>query len=199
MPDRIADAYASFLTNVSAEEKTILRQSAMTEEVAEEILKSIDDKKPFNTYSGEERLAFATKYTDDTLYDPDKENKNVKIYNKRKRDSKLDEELKSARKLASFGYEVYLLPSDIPSEVSGLIIDGRKNPDALVNMAFVDFKKVNGESDKSIQNEMRKGRKQADVVFLDLARTITEKEAKNEVLRQYHGVEDKNVLETKTS
>lgn len=198
MPKKISEAYANFLTNVNAEEKTILKQLDMSKIKAEEVLKSIDKNKPFNTYSGEERLAFATKYTDKSLYYTDSENPNVLIFKEiNKDDKKLAKELIGARKLASFGYTVYMLPEMIP-DVNGMIVWGRKNPDALINTAFVDFKNPIGNSDRTIQNEMRNGKKQADVVFLNLPYEITEKDAKKEVVRLYSGSSDKESYENKS-
>lgn len=198
MPERIAEAYAGFLTNVDTDEKIILRQSTMSKIRAEEILAKIDRKKPFNTYSGEERLAFATKYTDKSLYNIDTDNPNVLIFKKINKDNKkLGKELIGARKLASFGYTIYMLPEVIP-DINGMIVKGKKIPDALVSAAFVDFKNLKEHSDRTIQNEVRKGKRQADVIFLNLPFVISEEDAKLEVIRMYRGSTNKASYENKS-
>lgn len=181
MPARISKAYAGFLTSITDDGKNnqILHQK-MLKQTAENILSEIDNKKPLNTYTKEERDAFITLYTNKDDYDVDTMNENVFIHKKRG-EINLEKELKVARKVADLeNANVYLLPSSF-RDSDGIIIKGRKTPDALVKALFVDFKTLGKVTKYNVLNEFGKGALQADAIAFDILDNVNINEISKQI------------------
>ncbi len=117
------------------------------------------------------------KYTDKTRYHQDEQEEHLYIHPERMTHAeinntekeKLRHEMAMARKLARhYGFDVFLLPEDFGSR---LLLFGNKSPDGIVNGIFFDEKQAVTGTERSIQGNFRKARKQAEMLYLDLSQT----------------------------
>ena len=125
-----------------------------------------------------EKQELVRKYSDKSIYEQDPQEKHLYVHPKRiahSQKSKREQavyakETDMARRLANhYGVDVFLLPPDV-SEGNMLVLKG-KNPDGIVDGVFFDAKQPQGKSESSIQKNFRKAVKQADMMYLDLAKT----------------------------
>lgn len=113
------------------------------------------------------------------------------VHHKLHGDDELEENLIVGKFLANLGYEITLLPRDVSDEIFNPIIphgerkEGRF-PDALLNGTIViDFKKNTTPTYSAINNEIRKGKKQADYILIDVSSETTNKDVKKAVREQF--------------
>ena len=123
-----------------------------------------------------EKQELIQRLSDKSLYQQDQEEKHLYIHperialaRKNKREQAVHaKETDMARRLANhYGVDVFLLPPDV-SEGNMLVLKG-KNPDGIVNGVFFDAKQPISNSERSIQNNLRQGVKQGDLVYMDFS------------------------------
>ena len=123
-----------------------------------------------------EKQELIQRLSDKSLYQQDQEEKHLYIHPERialARENKREQavhakETDMARRLANhYGVDVFLLPPDV-SEGNMLVLKG-KNPDGIVNGVFFDAKQPISNSERSIQNNLRQGVKQGDLVYMDFS------------------------------
>jgi len=124
-----------------------------------------------------EKQELVRKYSDKSIYEQDPQEKHLYVHPERMTHAeknntekeKLRHEMAIARKLARhYGFDVFLLPEDLGSH---LLLFGNKSPDGIVNGFFFDEKQAVKGTERSIQGNFRKARKQAEMLYLDLSQT----------------------------
>jgi hypothetical protein len=129
----------------------------------------------------DERKTIIQEYTNKDNYVLDEENSKVFVHqdrlnnikgNRRIEREKHNRELKTARRFAThYGVDVFLLPPKLNKDT--LVLTNNKVPDGITIEVFVEFKNSIG-SYRSIQEALKKGVVQAELIVIQIDGTTSE-------------------------
>ena len=139
-----------------------------------------------------ERGDFIERYTQLEDYYSDSVYPNLHIIKKEK--PTLEKEIRLARRIACFGYEVFILPEKLKDRFGAVYASFK--PDTITEGLFLELKEMDKNDHKdnarAVQNIFRKARKQGDVVYVHIPFEYTKNEVVSAINRQLKGLKENN-------